>query len=112
MDVGDVVAVLDRVEPELVGRAVDDAALDAAPRHPDREAVVVVVAAVAPLGVRRAAELGRPDDERVREQPAAPLEIDQEPGGRAVVDLGRRASEWIPRRRPTWASQAPAAPSP
>ena len=54
VDVGDVMPVLDGVEAELVGRAVDDAPLDAAAGHPDREAVVVVVAAVGPLahGVR------------------------------------------------------------
>ena len=39
VDVGDVVAVLDGVEAELVGRAVDDAALDAAAGQPDGEAV-------------------------------------------------------------------------
>ena len=54
VDVGDVVPVLDGVETQLVGRAVHDASLDAAAGHPDREAVVVVVAAVGALaqGVR------------------------------------------------------------
>ena len=54
VDVGDVVPVLHGVEAELVGRAVDDAPLDAAAGHPDREAVIVVVAAVGALaqGVR------------------------------------------------------------
>ena len=49
VDVGDVVAVLDGVEAELVGGAVGDAALDAAAGQPDREAVGVVVAAVGAL---------------------------------------------------------------
>ena len=52
VDVGDVVAVLDGVEAELVGRAVDDAALDAAAGQPDGEAVGVVVAAVGRPGRR------------------------------------------------------------
>ena len=52
MQVGDVVAVLDGVEAELVGRAVDDAALDAAAGQPDGEAVRVMVAAVGTLARR------------------------------------------------------------
>ena len=64
VDVGDVVRRLDRVEAEFVGRAVDDAALDAGAGEPDREAVRVVVAAgrhlvgVARFQAGRAAELG------------------------------------------------------
>ena len=71
VDVGDVVPVLDGVEAEFVGRAVGDAALDAAAGHPDGEAVGMVVAAVGPLGAGRAAELGRPDDDRLVEQARA-----------------------------------------
>ena len=54
VNVGDVMAVLDGVEAQLVGRAMDDPPLDPAAGHPDGEAVVVVVAAVGPLaqGVR------------------------------------------------------------
>ena len=54
VDVGDVVAVLHGVEAELVRCAVDDAASNPAAGHPDREAKVVVVAAVGTLaqGVR------------------------------------------------------------
>ena len=89
VDVGDVVPVLDGVEAELVGRAVDDAPLDAAAGHPDREAVVVVVAAVGALRAGSAAELGGPDDDRVVEQAAA-LEVDQQAGDR-LVDLGAEA---------------------
>ena len=66
--------VLDRVQADLVGRAVGHAALDAAAGHPDREAVGVVVAAVAALAHRRAAELAAPDHQRRVEQ-AAPLQV-------------------------------------
>ena len=86
VDVGDVVAVFDGVEAELVGRAVGDAPLDAAAGHPDREAERMVVAAVGSLRAGRAAELGRPDDDRLVEQ-AALLQIGQQPGDR-LVDLG------------------------
>ena len=71
--------VFDGLEAELVGRAVDVAALDAAAGQPHREAVVVMVAAVhlalirarsRQLDGRRAAELAAPDDQRVVEHPA------------------------------------------
>ena len=64
MNVGDVVPILDRVEAELVGRPVGDAAADAAAGQPGAEAIRVMVAAVA-LRAGRAAELGAPDDQRV-----------------------------------------------
>ena len=108
VDVRDVMAVLDGMEAELVGGAVDESPPDSAAGQPDREAVVVVVAAVGPLRAGCPTELGRPDDDRLIEQPPA-LEVDQEPRDRAV-DLAQRA-EWLA-RRPVWASQAPAAPSP
>src|ERR1700729_2736600 len=44
VDVGDVVRMLDGVEAQLVGRAVDDAPLEAAAGHPDRKAVRMMVA--------------------------------------------------------------------
>ena len=74
VDVGDVVAVFDGVEAEFVGRAVDDAALNAAAGERDREAVRMMIAAVGLLGAGRAAEFGADDDERFVEQ-AALLEI-------------------------------------
>ena len=54
VDVGDVVSVFRGMEAERVGGAMDDAPSNAAAGHPDREAVVVVVAAVGALaqGVR------------------------------------------------------------
>ena len=107
VDVGDVVAVLDGVEAELVGRAVDDAALDAAAGQPDREAVGVVVAAVAALRPGRAAELGRPDDQRLVEQ-AALLQV-LRAGRRSAGRPACRARCGRPCRLP-WASQAPAPP--
>lgn len=74
VDVGDVVSVLDGVETELVGCAMNDAPLDTAAGHPGGEAEGVVVAAVAVLRAGGAAELGRPDNEGVIEQ-ATTLEI-------------------------------------
>src|SRR5687768_12478898 len=49
VDVGDVVAVLDGVEADLVGGAVGHAALDAAAGQPHGEAVGVMVPAVGVL---------------------------------------------------------------
>src|SRR6185436_12775032 len=78
-------ALLDGVEAELVGRAVDDAPLDAAAGQPRAEAEGMVVPAVGALGPGGAAELGAPDDQRLVEQ-AAPLEVlDQARDG--LVDL-------------------------
>ena len=56
----------------LVGRAVDDAALDAAAGEPGGEDLVMMLAAgvAGLLVVRGAAELGGPDDERVVEHAA------------------------------------------
>ena len=85
----DVEAVLDGGAAEFVGLADAGAALDAAARHPHREAVGVVVAA-GPLGVlggRLAAELAAPDDQRLVEQ-AAPLQVLEQAGDRLVGVAG------------------------
>ena len=79
MEVVDRERVLDDVVAELVGLAVDLAALGAAAGHPHGETARVVVAAVVLLGesalaVDRAAEFAAPDDEGVVEHPAL-LEI-------------------------------------
>src|SRR6476661_9408869 len=62
--------ILDGVIAELVGVAVADAAFDSAARHPDGEALLMMIAAVA-LGHRRPAELTAPDDERLVEHAPA-----------------------------------------
>ena len=61
-------------QAEFVGAADGLAAFDAAAGHPHREAGRVMVAAVALLGHRGAAEFAAPDDERVLEE-AAGLEV-------------------------------------
>ena len=108
VNVGDVMPILDGVESQLVGRAVDDAPLDPAAGHPDRESVIVVVAAIGALGAGSSAELRGPDDHGFIEQ-AATLQVRQKSGDR-LVGLG--AQGCVVRRRDEWASQAPAAPSP
>ena len=60
VQVVDVDRVLDGLEAELVGRAVDVAALDAAAGQPHGEAVVVVVAAVDLAGVGAGRAAARP----------------------------------------------------
>ena len=59
---------------ELVGGAVDDAALDAAAGQPHREALAVVIAALAALRRQRAAELAALDHQHLSDQ-AARLQI-------------------------------------
>ena len=72
---------------DLVGLAVDVAALDAAAGEPHRVGVDVMIAAdvASRLPHRRAAELAAPDHQRVVEQ-AAPLQVLDE-GGARLIDL-------------------------
>ena len=71
VDVGHVVALLDGVEAQLVRRAVGQSSLDAGAGHPAGEAErVMIAAAPSALDTRRAAELGPPNYDRLREQPA------------------------------------------
>ena len=60
VQVVDVDPVLDGLQAELVGRAVDHAALDAAAGQPHREAQAVVVAALRPFGGRASGRTRRP----------------------------------------------------
>ena len=87
MDVGHVVTIFDGVETKLVGCAVYHAPLDPTAGHPRREAERMVVAAVSTLRSGSPAELGRPDDDRLVEQPA-PFQIGQQASNRPV-DLKR-----------------------
>ena len=80
VDVGDVMPVLDGVEAEFVGRAVGDAAFDAAAGQPGAEALGMVIAAGA-FGAGRAAEFGAADDERLVQQSAL-LEVLEQAGDR------------------------------
>src|SRR4051794_37828613 len=88
----DVHRVFHGVEAEVVARAVRDAGLHAAARHPEREGVRMVIATPRlrlldfPLQERGAPEFTAPDDERVFEQPAL-LQIADERGARRV-DIG------------------------
>jgi len=61
---------LDGLVAELVGRAERDSRSHAGAGHPEREAELVVIAAVGPLGERRATELAGPDDEGILEHAA------------------------------------------
>ena len=57
VNIGDVVAILHGVKAQFIGRSVSDPALHAATGHPDAEAVRMMIAAIAVLRARRAAEL-------------------------------------------------------
>ena len=78
---------------EVVGRAVDVAALEAAAGQPEGEAVAVVVAAVGPLRDRQPAELARPEDDRRVEQPALLQVADQ--GRAGLVGPGAERLEGL-----------------
>ena len=86
MDVGHVVAIDHGVEPEFVGRAVDDPSLETTAGHPDRKAERVVVAATGVLGTRGTAKLTRPDHDRLVQQ-ARSFQILQQTGD-WPIDLG------------------------
>ena len=94
VNVGHVVAILDGVEAEFVGRAVDDAALNAAAGQSDRKAVRMMIAAIAPLRAGRAAELRRDHDERLVEQ-AALLEVTEQRPDRLIDLLGRACCDQL-----------------
>src|ERR1043165_2880556 len=70
VDVSDIVRMLDGVEAELVGGAVDDATFDSATSHPHAEAKGMMVAPVAALRARSTAEFRGEYDQRVVEQAA------------------------------------------
>jgi len=60
MDIGYVMSVFDCVKAKLIGRAVCDSTLDAAPRHPHTESIRMMIAPIAMLRPGSSAELGRP----------------------------------------------------
>ena len=78
-------AALHSAVPQLVGRAVTEAALNAAAAHPHAVATIGVAAAVAISFVvaRRAAEFAPPHDQRLR-QHAALFQVGNQPGDRLV----------------------------
>src|SRR5262249_30076713 len=99
VQVVDVDGVLDGLEAEFVGGAMDMAPLDAAAGQPHGKGVVVVVAAVhlalvgaggGELDGGRAAELAAPDDQRVVEHPAL-FQVLEEGGDRLVALPGEVA---------------------
>ena len=87
VNVRDIMPVLNRVEAQFIGRAVNHSALDSGSGHPGREAVRVMVAPAAEtFDARRAAELGSPNDDGFVQQ-AALLQILQQTCDR-LIHLG------------------------
>ena len=97
VEVVDVDLVGDGRGSELVGRAVDGAALDAAAGHDDGESLGVVIAAGVVVAVLvfggLAAEFAAPDDEGAVEETAL-LEVGEE-GGERAVDLAGFGGEFF-----------------
>src|SRR5439155_15041640 len=84
VEIVNVYRVFEDVVTELVGLAVTDARLDAAPGHPDRVTTPVMVTAVIvlldfSLTINGATEFAAPDHERVVQEPAL-LEVFNERG--------------------------------
>ena len=105
VQVVDVDPALDALAAVVVGGAVAKPRLHAAAGQPDREAAVVVVAAVAPSANGRAAELAGPDDQRVLQQ-AALLQVREQRGDRLVHAAAHAAGSSL---RSLWWSQPPRA---
>ena len=84
VEVPDVMAVLDRLMPDLVGGPVAGAGLDSSAGKPIGKALgVVITAVVVSLGDRLAAELSTPDHQGVFEKPAL-LQVGEQSGNRLV----------------------------
>ena len=71
--------LIDGMHPKFVSRAVRDSTLHATSGEPHAEALGMMIATIGPSGMRSAAELTGPDDERFIQQSAL-LEIDEQPG--------------------------------
>src|SRR5262245_4916628 len=67
MNVGHIMAVLHGVKAELIGGPMNHTPSYARARHPDRETVGIMIAAVRAFSARSAAELRSPNDQRVVE---------------------------------------------
>ena len=100
----DVVTIgrLERFVGPFVARTVSDAALDATAGEPVRERERIVVAALAALAAGHPAEFGRPQNDRVVEQPARFQILDER--RRRLVHAARpcRGGLW---RGSSWLSQ-------
>src|SRR6187431_341284 len=67
----------DGMHAKFIRSAKNGAALDAAPGEPHRESFRMMIATIASRRVRRAAELARPDDQRLIEQATLLQILDQ-----------------------------------
>src|SRR5262245_4817501 len=75
--------VLNRVPAKIVGRTVNDAAFDAAARHPHGKTERMMFAAVGAFGGRGSSEFPSPEDESVLKETTS-LQVDQQAGDRFV----------------------------
>ncbi len=83
VQVGDIVPIFDRVEPQFVRGAVRDTSLDAATGEPGGEAEVVMPSTILPLQPWRTTELTSPNDECFVQE-ASTLEVFEQSGNRQV----------------------------
>ncbi len=108
VDVGHVVPVLDGVEADLVGRAVDDAALESAAGHPHARSRRCGGRGRRSLATRRAAELGREHHAAFRR--AARGEPGPATGAATGWSTAMALPSWFPLRPPCGVPHAAAPP--
>ena len=84
IDLGGVISI-ERFVPPSVRRSMRDARFDAAASQPIGKHVRIVISALATLGTWHPTKFGRPQDDRIFQQPAL-LEIPEE-GRDGLVDL-------------------------
>src|SRR5688500_17701784 len=89
MQIAEVIGILHGAEADVVGGANDLTAFDAASGKPHGEAKIVMIAALAALGLRRTAELAAPEHQRGVEQAAAFQVLEQ--GGNEPIGLSGHA---------------------
>src|SRR5438876_688438 len=82
----DIDGVLDGSITQLIGRAVNEAALDAAAAQPDAESGIMVVAAITALAHRGAAKFAGPNEQGILEHIAL-FEIGDQCHARAIYFL-------------------------
>ncbi len=92
MKIAERYGILGDPERSEIARSVRESPLDPPSREPARKRVRVVIASASPsLIARRAAELGRPDDDRIVQQTER-FQIDQQTRD-GLIDSTRRNTE-------------------
>ena len=82
-------AVLHRAAPEFIFRSISEPGFDAASRHPDREAIVIVVSSLGTFGRGCSTKFSSPNDQGIVEHPSF-FQISKE-SRRPLIDVGGKS---------------------